>query len=84
MIYQVLVGLRLGDINKLLIVLHKLVSQGNSALVIEHNLDVIKTADWIIDIGPSGGDNGGTIIAEGTPEELIKTQFSIFFEHLKF
>ena len=55
---------------KLLEVLHELVDQGNTVLVIEHNLDVIKTADWVIDIGPEGGDGGGYIVAEGTPEEI--------------
>ncbi|HNJ78621.1 MAG TPA: excinuclease ABC subunit A, partial [Marmoricola sp.] len=61
-------GLHFEDINKLLSVLSSLVDKGNTVLVIEHNLDVIKTADWIIDMGPSGGDKGGTVIAEGPPE----------------
>lgn len=65
-------GLHFEDIQKLLLVLHKLVDKGNSVLVIEHNLDVIKTADWLIDLGPEGGDGGGTIIAEGTPEEIAR------------
>ncbi|MFN3953072.1 MAG: excinuclease ABC subunit UvrA [Pararhodobacter sp.] len=63
-------GLHFEDVRKLLEVLHELVDQGNSVVVIEHNLDVIKTADWIIDIGPEGGDGGGMIIAEGTPEDV--------------
>jgi len=63
-------GLHFEDIRKLLGVLGRLVDQGNSILVIEHNLDVIKTADWIIDLGPEGGDGGGTVVAEGTPEEV--------------
>ncbi len=63
-------GLHFEDVRKLLEVLHELVEQGNSVIVIEHNLDVIKTADHIIDIGPEGGDNGGQIVAEGTPEEV--------------
>ncbi|PWE30129.1 excinuclease ABC subunit A [Pararhodobacter marinus] len=65
-------GLHFEDVRKLLEVLHELVEQGNTVVVIEHNLDVIKTADWIIDIGPEGGDGGGMIVAEGTPEEVVK------------
>ncbi len=63
-------GLHFEDVKKLLEVLHELVEQGNTVVVIEHNLDVIKTADWIIDIGPEGGDGGGEIVAEGTPEDV--------------
>ena len=63
-------GLHFADIEKLLKVLHNLVMKGNSVIVIEHNLDVIKTADWIVDLGPEGGDGGGEIIAVGTPEEV--------------
>ena len=63
-------GLHFEDVSKLVTILHTLVEGGNSVVVIEHNLDVIKTADYIIDIGPEGGDAGGTIIAQGTPEEL--------------
>jgi excinuclease ABC subunit A len=63
-------GLHFEDIRKLLLVLGRLVDQGNSVLVIEHNLDVIKTADWIIDMGPEGGVRGGTVVAEGTPEAV--------------
>lgn len=63
-------GLHFEDVRKLLEVLHTLVDQGNSVVVIEHNLDVIKTADYIIDIGPEGGHKGGKIIATGTPEEI--------------
>ena len=63
-------GLHFEDISKLLLVLHSLVDKGNSVLVIEHNLDVIKTADWIIDMGPEGGSGGGTVVAEGTPEDV--------------
>ncbi len=63
-------GLHFEDVRKLLEVLHALVQQGNTVLVIEHNLDVIKTADWLIDLGPEGGDGGGEIVAEGTPEQL--------------
>src|SRR5438093_323308 len=66
-------GLHFEDIRKLLNVLQRLVSQGNTVLVIEHNLDVIKTADWVIDLGPEGGDGGGLVIVEGTPEQVAKT-----------
>jgi excinuclease ABC subunit A len=76
-------GLHFEDVRKLLGVLHSLVDKGNSVLVIEHNLDVIKTADWIIDLGPEGGDGGGQIIASGTPEDVAATKGSFTGEFLK-
>ena len=76
-------GLHFEDINRLLKVLHTLVDQGNSVIVIEHNLDVIKTADYIIDLGPEGGDGGGKIIAKGTPEEVAKSKISYTAKYLK-
>ena len=76
-------GLHFEDINKLLKVLHALVEQGNSVIVIEHNLDVIKTADYIIDMGPEGGDNGGNIIAQGTPEKVAQIQESYTAKYLR-
>jgi excinuclease ABC subunit A len=66
-------GLHFEDIRKLLTVLSRLVDQGNTVLVIEHNLDVIKTADWLIDLGPEGGDGGGVVVVEGPPERVAKT-----------
>ncbi|AFO87714.1 uvrABC system protein A [Phaeobacter inhibens 2.10] len=76
-------GLHFEDVRKLLEVLHELVEQGNSVVVIEHNLDVIKTADWIIDIGPEGGDGGGEIVAAGTPEDVAATKGSHTGHYLK-
>jgi len=69
-------GLHFEDVNKLLGVLHSLVEKGNTVLVIEHNLDVIKTADWIIDMGPEGGSGGGIVVAEGTPEQIVEVDGS--------
>ncbi|WP_120635331.1 excinuclease ABC subunit UvrA [Ruegeria sp. EL01] len=76
-------GLHFEDVRKLLEVLHELVDQGNTVVVIEHNLDVIKTADWIIDIGPEGGDGGGEIVAEGTPEKVADNERSHTGRYLK-
>lgn len=76
-------GLHFEDINHLLKVLHTFVEQGNTVVVIEHNLDVIKTADYVIDIGPEGGDNGGKIIANGTPEQIVKVKESYTGKYLK-
>ena len=76
-------GLHFHDIEHLLEVLHRLRDHGNTVIVIEHNLDVIKTADWIVDLGPEGGDRGGKIIAQGTPEQVAETQGSYTGEYLK-
>jgi len=76
-------GLHFHDVAKLLEVLHELVAQGNTVVVIEHNLEVIKTADWIIDLGPEGGDGGGEIVAQGPPEEIVKVKRSYTGEFLK-
>jgi excinuclease ABC subunit A len=70
-------------VRKLLEVLHRLVEQGNTVVVIEHNLDVIKTADWVIDLGPGGGVNGGKIIAEGPPERIVEEPSSATGQYLK-
>lgn len=76
-------GLHVDDIDRLLVVLHRLVDSGESVLVIEHNLDVIKTADYLIDLGPEGGSGGGTIIATGTPEQIVKVSESYTGKYLK-
>ena len=76
-------GLHFADIELLLNVLDRLKKQGNTVVVIEHNLDVIKTADWIIDLGPEGGSDGGTIVAEGTPEDVVKNKDSYTGQFLK-
>ena len=76
-------GLHFEDVKHLLAVLHRLRDEGNTVIVIEHNLDVIKTADWVIDLGPEGGDGGGTIVAEGTPEQLARAANSFTGRYLK-
>ncbi len=76
-------GLHFHDVKKLLEVLHELVDNGNTVVVIEHNLEVVKTADWIIDLGPEGGDGGGEIVAQGTPEEVAKVARSYTGQYLK-
>ena len=76
-------GLHMADVDKLIEILNRLVDAGNSMIIIEHNLDVIKVADHIIDLGPEGGDNGGTIIATGTPEQIAKCKESYTGEFLR-
>ena len=76
-------GLHFADVHKLTGILHRLTEDGNTVIVIEHNLDVIKTADYIIDIGPEGGDKGGTVIAEGTPEEVAESPVSYTGKYIK-
>ena len=76
-------GLHTADVHKLLNVLQRLVDAGNTVIIIEHNLDVIKTADYLIDLGPEGGDRGGTVVGTGTPEELAKVAQSYTGQYLK-
>jgi energy-coupling factor transporter ATP-binding protein EcfA2 len=75
-------GLHFADVEKLLHVLHRLADAGNTVIVIEHNLDVIKTADWIIDLGPEGGERGGRIVVAGTPEQVAATDSSATGQYL--
>jgi len=77
------VGLHAADVHKLIEVLQRLVDAGNSVLIIEHNLDIIKIADWVIDLGPEGGDRGGQLVAEGTPEQVCQMKTSYTGEFLK-
>ena len=76
-------GLHMFDVKKLIAILQRLIGKGNSVVVIEHNLDVIKCADYIIDLGPEGGDEGGTVVATGTPEEIAKEPHSYTGQFLK-
>ncbi|MFR4627462.1 MAG: ATP-binding cassette domain-containing protein [Dorea formicigenerans] len=76
-------GLHFADVHKLTEILHRLSADGNTVVVIEHNLDVIKTADYIIDMGPEGGDKGGTVIAKGTPEEVAESPVSYTGKYIK-
>ena len=77
------VGLHVDDINKLLKVLNKLIDSGNTVILIEHNMDVIKSADYLIDLGPEGGEKGGYIVAKGTPEQVSKVKESYTGKYLK-
>ena len=76
-------GLHFADVHKLTEILKRLSADGNTVVVIEHNLDVIKTADYIIDMGPEGGDKGGTVIAKGTPEEVAESPVSYTGKYIK-
>ncbi|WP_317195219.1 ATP-binding cassette domain-containing protein [Chryseosolibacter histidini] len=76
-------GLHMSDIGHLLEIMNRLVDAGNTVVVIEHNLDVIKNADWVIDMGPEGGNKGGKVVFEGTPRELMKAKGSLTGEYLK-
>jgi len=76
-------GLHFADIEKLLLLLQRLVDGGSTVLVIEHNLDIIKCADWIVDMGPEGGDGGGYVVAKGTPEDIAKVNGSYTGQYLK-
>jgi len=76
-------GLHVDDISRLLVVLQRLVDSGNTVIVIEHNLDVIKSADWVIDMGPEGGEGGGNVLVTGTPEKIIKNDLSYTGKYLQ-
>ena len=76
-------GLHFADVQKLVKILHQLVENGNTVVVIEHNLDVIKTGDYIIDMGPEGGSKGGTVVAQGTPEQVAKVKESYTGKYIK-
>ena len=76
-------GLHFHDVAQLLDVLHELVDQGNTMIVIEQNLEVVKTADWVVDMGPEGGDGGGEVVAEGTPEQIARNPKSYTGQYLK-
>jgi excinuclease ABC subunit A len=77
------VGLHAADVHKLIDVLQRLVDQDNTVLIIEHHPDVIKVADWVIDLGPEGGDGGGRLVAEGTPEQIVENKASYTGQYLK-
>ena len=77
------VGLHAADVHRLIDVLQRLVDEGNTVVIIEHNLDIVKVSDWIIDLGPEGGDSGGEIIAVGEPEELCEMKHSYTGQFMK-
>jgi excinuclease ABC subunit A len=77
------VGLHAADVHKLIDVIQRLVDSGNSVLIIEHNLDIIKVADWIIDLGPDGGERGGRLVAEGLPEQIMQVKESYTGQFLR-
>ena len=77
------VGLHYEDVRKLIEILNRLVAAGNTVVVIEHNMDIIKNADWVLDFGPEGGEGGGTLIAKGTPEEVANNKHSHTGKYLK-
>jgi len=77
------VGLSASDVHVLLSVVNRLVDAGNTVVIVEHNLEVVKTADWLIDLGPEGGDGGGELVAAGTPEDIVKVRKSYTGKHLK-
>ncbi|RLA97045.1 MAG: excinuclease ABC subunit UvrA, partial [Deltaproteobacteria bacterium] len=76
-------GLHLDDINRLLQTLHMLVDRGNTVVIIEHNMDFVSSADWVIDLGPGGGDEGGTVVAQGEPEVIAQNELSLTGRYLK-
>jgi excinuclease UvrABC ATPase subunit len=76
-------GLHMSDVGRLLAIMDRLVDGGNSVIVIEHNLDVVKNADWVIDLGPEGGDRGGTVVFQGTPAQLLSARGSLTGEYLR-
>ena len=78
------VGLHYEDVRHLLAILDKLIARGNSVVIIEHNMEVIKCADWVIDMGPEGGDGGGKVVAKGTPEDIANHSTSYTGEHLRY
>jgi excinuclease UvrABC ATPase subunit len=77
------IGLHMADLDRILAIFNRLVDEGNSVIVIEHNLDVVKNADWVIDLGPGGGTQGGRIVFEGTPQDLLDVQDSFTAEYLR-
>ncbi|MFC6962132.1 hypothetical protein ACFQJ8_09760 [Halocatena marina] len=76
-------GLHMADLEQLLSILNRLVNEGNSVIVIEHNVDIVKNADWVVDIGPEGGTRGGSVIFEGTPRQLLDAEDSLTGAYLR-